>query len=72
MKIREHTVDPISGNQVEDLERAPFLIEGIGSHMLKIYFESRDNRDQFAGSAVQNPQAMLLDAYVDDKERTPQ
>ena len=65
MKIREHRIDPISGNLVENPESAPFLLEGFGEQALKIYFESRANRDEFATGAVNAPQSTLVDAFRD-------
>ena len=56
MKIQAHTGDAISGNRVENLESAPFLIKGFGANVLKIYFESHNNRDELAGNAVVRPE----------------
>ena len=36
------TLDPISVNDVTDLQNAPFVIEGEGPCTLKIYFESEE------------------------------
>ena len=41
------TLDPISVNDVTDLENAPFVIEGEGPSTLKIYFESEENRQEY-------------------------
>ena len=41
------TLDPISINDVTDLENAPFVIEGEGPCTLKIYFESEENRQEY-------------------------
>jgi hypothetical protein len=43
------TRDPISLNDVGDLDRAPFLIEGEGNNALKIYFESESNKTEYLG-----------------------
>lgn len=42
-----HTLDPITLNDVTDLESAPFVIEGEGEHAIKIYFESEENRQAY-------------------------
>ena len=42
--MRASTTDPISGKDVTDLARAPFVVEGSGDSALKIYFENEDNR----------------------------
>lgn len=41
------TRDPISLNDVQDLDSASFLIEGSGTSALKIYFESEANRAEY-------------------------
>ena len=41
------TRDPISMNDVTDLEHAPFVVEGTGDSALKIYFESEETRRQY-------------------------
>jgi YHS domain-containing protein len=43
------TIDPISGNDVKDLNSAPFVIEGRGKHAMKIYFESEKNKVEYQG-----------------------
>ena len=41
------TLDPITLNDVMDLENAPYVIEGEGPNALKIYFESEQNRREY-------------------------
>ena len=43
------TRDPITLNDVRDLDHAPCLIEGSGSNALKIYFESEANKAEYLG-----------------------
>jgi hypothetical protein len=43
------TRDPISLNDVQDLEHAPCLLEGSGNNALKIYFESEANKAEYLG-----------------------
>jgi hypothetical protein len=43
------TTDPISGNDVKDLNGAPFVIEGRGKRAMKIYFESEKNKAEYQG-----------------------
>jgi hypothetical protein len=38
------TLDPITLNDVTDLEDSPYVIEG--NDLLKIYFESEENRQK--------------------------
>lgn len=45
--MRISTLDPMTLNDVHDLERAPFVIEGEGDNAIKIYFESEASRDEY-------------------------
>lgn len=61
--MRVTTTDPISGNDVADLDNKPFIIEGEGESALKIYFESLANKASYAEIETKTPQAVLLDVY---------
>ena len=41
------TLDPISLNDVTDLENAPYVVEGTGNNALKIFFESERNKQEY-------------------------
>jgi hypothetical protein len=41
------TLDPISLNDVKDIEHAPYVVEGEGPNALKIYFESEANKREY-------------------------
>ncbi len=41
------TLDPITLNDVTDIENAPYVIEGEGEGALKIYFESEQNKQRY-------------------------
>jgi YHS domain-containing protein len=45
--MRISTLDPISFEDVEDLENAPYCIEGEGDNALKIYFQSEHNKAEY-------------------------
>ncbi len=45
------TTDPITGNDVTDLENAPYVVDGD----LKIYFESEESKAEFLAIEVENP-----------------
>lgn len=45
--MRVSTLDPISLEDVTDLENAPFVVEGQGDGAIKIYFQSEDNRREY-------------------------
>jgi hypothetical protein len=63
LAMRITTTDPISGNDVSDLDNAPFVIEGSGEDALQIYFESQENRAHYLEIESKTPQKALLDAY---------
>lgn len=44
------TLDPITLNDVTDLEKAPYLVEGDGA--LKIYFEFEENKQAYLNITV--------------------
>lgn len=46
------TRDPITLNDVTDLDNAPYLIEGSGSGAMKIYFESEANKQEYLDTEV--------------------
>jgi hypothetical protein len=41
------TLDPMTLNDVTNLDEAPFVIEGQGSGLVKIYFESEANKTEY-------------------------
>jgi hypothetical protein len=46
------TLDPITLNDVNDLENAPYVVEGEGDNALKIYFESEQNKQEYLDTPV--------------------
>lgn len=50
--MRICTLDPITLNDVTDLENAPFIMDGD----LKIYFESEANKQEYLGIEVHGSQ----------------
>jgi YHS domain-containing protein len=46
------TLDPISLNDVTDIENAPFHVEGTGDCALKIYFESEHNKQEYLNTPL--------------------
>ena len=66
------TLDPISLNDVTDLENAPFVVEGTGNHTLKIYFESEANRREYLDTPTHGSDAMSgLKKIYDDMADNP-
>ena len=61
--MRVTSTDPISGNDVVDLENAPYVIEGNGDDALKIYFESEENKASYLEIESKTPQQVLIDKY---------
>ncbi|MGA7802073.1 MAG: hypothetical protein WCC36_14815 [Gammaproteobacteria bacterium] len=49
------TTDPITGADVHDPERHPFLVEGAGESAVKIYFESDATRQAYLDIEVEHP-----------------
>ena len=61
--MRVRTRDPMTGNDVLDRVRAPFVIEGQGTGALEIYFESERSRQRYLEIPVRRPQACSLTLY---------
>lgn len=53
--MRVSTTDPITLQDVRDLDKAPYIIEGSGDNALKIYFESEENKKAYLGIDVEHP-----------------
>lgn len=65
------TLDPISLNDVEDLENAPFIVEGEGQNALRIYFESEQNKQEYLDTPMHGSEDMsglkqIYDAMADN------
>lgn len=45
--MKVHTLDPVTLNDVTDLENAAYVIEGNGESAIKIYFESEENKLEY-------------------------
>jgi hypothetical protein len=63
--MRVTTTDPMTLNDVTNLEDAPFLIEGSGPDAMKIYFESASSRDGYLAFQGEDTSAdpELIDKY---------
>jgi hypothetical protein len=55
------TTDPMSMNKVNDLEHAPYVVEGEGAYALKIYF---DIQRRTPGAAIINVYAEVNDYEI--------
>jgi hypothetical protein len=49
--MRVSTTDPITGQDVEDLEHAPYVVDGD----LKIYFASEGSKQAYVDIEVEHP-----------------
>ncbi|TCK19507.1 hypothetical protein DFR30_2820 [Thiogranum longum] len=49
------TIDPVTGNRVQDLEHHPFVVEGGGAAQTKIYFESEATRQAYLAAQPDDP-----------------
>ena len=66
------TRDPISMNDVTDLEHAPFVVEGTGDSALKIYFESEANKQEYLDIELHGSDNMSgLNKIYDDMADNP-
>ena len=66
------TLDPITLNDVTDLENAPYVIEGEGDGALRIYFESEENKQEYLNTAVHGSDYMSgLKNIYDDMADNP-
>ena len=52
------TLDPVSLNDVTDIENAPSIVEGEDDYTLKIYFESEENRRKYINIMTGGSSAM--------------
>ena len=50
--MRVSTLDPISLEDVTELDSAPFVIEGEGASAIKIYFQTEQNRREYVEMEV--------------------
>lgn len=53
--MRVSTTDPISGADVKNPDKCPFVIEGKGDNALKICFESEDNKKAYLEIQTEHP-----------------
>jgi hypothetical protein len=66
------TLDPISLNDVTDIENAPYIVEGEGQNALKIYFESEANRLEYLNTPLHGSDDMAgLKNIYDDMADNP-
>jgi len=72
MNMITTTVDPISMNDVTDLENAPYVIEGEGDNTLRIYFESEENKQEYLDIPIHGSDDMSgLKMIYDDMADNP-
>jgi len=50
--MRVSTLDPISLEDVTELDSAPFVIEGEGANAIKIHFQTEQNRREYVEMEV--------------------
>lgn len=62
--MRVSTLDPISMNDVTDVDNAPYVIEGKGPDALKIYFENEANKAEYLDIPLHTSNATLAAAYA--------
>ena len=62
--MRISTLDPISMNDVTDVDSAPFVVEGEGPNALKIYFENEANKAEYLDIPLHTANATLSAALT--------
>ncbi len=62
--MRISTLDPISMEDVNDIEAAPFVIEGEGENALQIYFQSEKNKAEYLDIPLHTANATVSTAYA--------
>ena len=66
------TLDPISLNDVSDIDNAPYVVEGEGSGALKIYFESAKNKQEYLDTPLHGSEDISgLKKIYDDMADNP-
>jgi len=67
------TLDPISLNDVTDLDNAPCIVEGEGDGAIKIYFESEANKQAYLDIEVHGSDggSSALNSIYDDIADSP-
>ena len=66
------TLDPISLNDVTDIDNAPYVVEGEGNGALKIYIESEENKQEYLDTPVHGSEDMSgLKKIYDDMADNP-
>ncbi len=70
--MRQSTLDPISLEDVTNLEQAPFVVEGEGDNAIKIYFQSEGNKREYLALEVHGSNNSAgLKKIFDDAAESP-
>lgn len=62
--MRISTLDPMTLNDVTDLDNAPYIIDGEGTNALKIYFENETNKAEYLDIPMHTANASVSAAYA--------
>lgn len=62
--MRVQTTDPITGNDVRELDTAPYVIEGRRGDVLKIYFENEQSKRAYLEVEVRAMDESIARAYA--------
>lgn len=68
--MRATTRDPMTGDEVKDRARAPFVLEGDGEGALRICFESEQSRQAYLAIRPRTPEPCSIRLYrgIEDDE----
>ena len=62
--MRISTLDPMTLNDVTDLDNAPYIIDGEGTNALKIYFENETNKAEYLAIPLHTANTTVSAAYA--------
>ena len=66
--MRISTLDPMSLNDVKDVEAAPYVIEGEGDNAIQLYFESELKLERGSQLVAQKEYELLGEAVSDTEK----
>jgi len=62
--MRISSLDPMTLNDVTELDNAPYIIDGVGPSALKIYFENETNKAEYLAIPMHAANVTVSAAYA--------
>ena len=71
--MRTTTMDPMTLNDVKDINNAPYVIEGEGAQSIKIYFETEASKQEYVAMEIHGSDGItglkgIYDAMADNPD----